>query len=252
MHIPKCAGQSVEMAFLTDLGLTWENRSELLLMKNKDKQKGPPFLSHLTYSDYIRYGYMSEQEMNSYHVFTVVRNPFKRIESFYKFLGYDCAISFEYFVNQVVPASLRVDHPFYYFFRPQVDFLKNIDGKLAVNECLKIEETPKLVQHLSTLGIKQLPHANKSISRGRMRSKLVRLKYWIRGIHDPNFKYGQRILWTKALAERITQLYAEDFSTLDYDLTPPGASFSEMNERCVSLQIPLETVTTAFGINQRL
>lgn len=208
------------MAFLNALGLTWEDRSSLLLMRNKDPRQGPPFLSHLTYSDYLRYGYISEQEMNAFHVFSVVRNPFKRIESFYRFLGFDCAISFEYFVRRIVPAHINPEHPCYYFFRPQVEFLSDSNGNIAVSNCLKLEDKGKLTEHLKTLGIYQLPHVNRSINRGRIRRGFVRFKYGIRGVYDPQFIYGEKIQWTTALVDMITQIYAADFSAFDYDLLP--------------------------------
>ena len=212
------------MAFLNDLGLTWKERAALLLMKNKDPRKGPPFLSHLTFSDYTRYGYMTEEEMGSFHVFSVVRNPYKRVESFYRFLGYDCAISFDYFVTRVLPTQLNSDHPCHYFCRPQVDFLKDADGNIAVNHCLKLEDVEKLILHLNSLGIDEFPHVNKSIKRGRIRQGLVRLRYWIRGVYDPRFVYGKKIKWTRALAAKINRLYAEDFLAFNYDLFPENFS----------------------------
>jgi hypothetical protein len=34
VHIPKCAGQSIESVFDNDAGLTWENRAPFLLRPN--------------------------------------------------------------------------------------------------------------------------------------------------------------------------------------------------------------------------
>ena len=44
VHIPKCAGQSIETVFLEDLGLDWSNRSILLLRPNECPDIGPPRL----------------------------------------------------------------------------------------------------------------------------------------------------------------------------------------------------------------
>lgn len=242
MHIPKCAGQSIEMAFLKDLGLTWEDRSSLLLMKNKNPRNGPPFLSHLTYSEYTRYGYLTEKEMHSSHVFAVVRNPFKRIESFYRFLGYDCAVTFDYFVNHVVPKKLRSNHRCHYFFRPQIDYLKDGQGHMAVDKCLKLEDKDTLVQHLKSLGIHELPHVNKSVKRGWFRRALVRLKFLIQGHYDWRFVHGRKIQWTTDLASKITALYSEDFSILNYDLVP---EFSLACHPLTIEQAPLQPSTIA-------
>jgi hypothetical protein len=50
VHIPKCAGQSIESVFVNDAGLTWEDRAPLLLRPNANNRVGLPFLAHLTYS----------------------------------------------------------------------------------------------------------------------------------------------------------------------------------------------------------
>jgi hypothetical protein len=41
--------------------------------------------------------------MDSYYVFTVTRNPYSRIESIYRYLGYSNAMTFKKFVMEVVP-----------------------------------------------------------------------------------------------------------------------------------------------------
>ena len=47
VHIPKCGGQSIETAFLADLGLGWKSRAPLLMGANDRPELGPPRLSHL-------------------------------------------------------------------------------------------------------------------------------------------------------------------------------------------------------------
>jgi hypothetical protein len=40
IHIPKCAGTSIERVFLDDLNVTWQNRGPLLLRKNENHEVG--------------------------------------------------------------------------------------------------------------------------------------------------------------------------------------------------------------------
>lgn len=52
IHVPKVAGQSVELAFLRQLGMTWEERAPLVLRHNPDPAKGPERLAHLLAREY--------------------------------------------------------------------------------------------------------------------------------------------------------------------------------------------------------
>ena len=85
VHVPKTAGQSVEMVFLNKLNLTWEQRAPLLLRPNSDPAKGPPRLAHLYASEYVSCGHISDEDFARYFKFSVVRNPWARAVSVYKF-----------------------------------------------------------------------------------------------------------------------------------------------------------------------
>ena len=65
IHIPKVAGQSIESAFLSELGLSWEQRASLLLKKNSNPLKGPPRLAHLTCKEYIEHQYNPKKSDSS-------------------------------------------------------------------------------------------------------------------------------------------------------------------------------------------
>ena len=84
VHITKCAGQSVERAFLTDLGLTWKTRAPLLLRFNDRAELGPPRLAHLLAGDYVRYRYATDEMFEAYFKFAIVRNPWTRTVSLYR------------------------------------------------------------------------------------------------------------------------------------------------------------------------
>lgn len=86
VHIPKCGGQSIETAFLHDIGLDWRRRAPLLLRFNDNPDLGPPRLAHLLARDYVTMGYLPKDMFDSYFKFAVVRNPYRRIVSTYQYL----------------------------------------------------------------------------------------------------------------------------------------------------------------------
>ena len=83
VHVPKCGGRSVQNVFIQDSGLTWDTREPFLLRENKNLKSGPPRLAHLTYREYLDYFYISQELMDSYFKFSIVRDPYRRMESIY-------------------------------------------------------------------------------------------------------------------------------------------------------------------------
>lgn len=222
VHIPKCGGQSIETAFLDQLGLTWEQRGALLLSPNVNPRKGPPRLAHLSFQEYLDLGYLSESEFRDYFSFTIVRNPFRRIESLYGFLGYDCAMRFSDFIQgplsaKVSRSSLRQN----YFFRPQVEFLKGHSGEIEVDRVLKLEEPERILECLSKFGIHALPHHNRRQHRKGLRRFLCRTKHLCMGQFSWSLRVDPAIRWKPEDIKKATQLFWEDFELLGYSKIPP-------------------------------
>lgn len=86
VHVPKTGGQSVEAAFQAALGLEGRaGRAALLLRENRDRAAGPRRLAHLYASEYVGCGHIGAAEFARYFKFSVVRHPFDRAISEYRY-----------------------------------------------------------------------------------------------------------------------------------------------------------------------
>ena len=78
VHIPKTAGQSIEQFFMGLLNLDWDqDREALCLQGNNDPTSGTEKLAHLSASEYVDCGYLSEEAVLIY-MNDVARNPFAK------------------------------------------------------------------------------------------------------------------------------------------------------------------------------
>lgn len=176
VHVPKAAGQSVENFILSQFDKNRkEHGADYLLRYNDDPTKGPKRLAHLLASDYTQYGYISEALFESYYKFTIVRNPWSRMVSFYKFRGYSNLVSFSNFIKYYLPHCLENEH---WFFRPQSDFIYNESNELLVDFVAKMEEiNTDFAVIAKQLGIAfdTLPKNNHSAPKGLISAKSYKL-----------------------------------------------------------------------------
>lgn len=162
IHIPKNAGQSIENVFLDLIGLSWEMRDPLLLRHNTNPMLGPKRLAHLKSHEYVEYKYVSPQQYKEYITFAVIRNPWERAVSFYKYLGYDKICNFEDFIVKHLSKDLW--HREYWFLCPQSEFIY-YNGKLNVDYVLRfenLEEDFKMICKKLNLQNIPLPRVNVS------------------------------------------------------------------------------------------
>jgi len=132
VHIPKTAGQSIELYFLRLLGLNWNSRGSLLLRYNENPKKGPESLAHLTCSEYTELGYIDRRRAKEYFKFSFVRNPWDRLVSEYKY-RYQNKVLFKDFVKQIKITSNRPCSDTLRHLLPQYVFLFDEEGKPLVD-----------------------------------------------------------------------------------------------------------------------
>lgn len=136
IHIPKTAGQSIETAFLDHLGLTWDSRAALLLRPNTDPSVGPPRLAHLFASEYLSGGHTTHTEFNAYFKFAIVRNPWARLLSEFRYRA-PRKTSFSKFIFEKFPKPGFQDQ--FRHIEPQWKYIYNDQGASLVDYVGKFE-----------------------------------------------------------------------------------------------------------------
>lgn len=193
VHIPKTAGQSVEHLFIKAHGLTWKTRAPLVLRPNRDRSKGPERLAHLYADEYVRLGYIEQVDFDTFFKFAIVRNPYDRIISEYRYRPE--AENFDAFLGKTYDTdySDRARHVV-----PQVRYLFDADGALLVDQIIRFEELsdafPKIAEQIFGKPA-ILPKRNTS---------------------HPSIKMSRNDL-TDAQRALMKEKYANDFALLGYD-----------------------------------
>ena len=166
VHIPKCAGQSVETAFLNELNLTWKQRAVLQLRPKtvSDPKEAPPKLAHLMAKQYVSLGYLPDHLFDQFLKFSVIRNPWARVYSIYKYKTKQ-KIPFNDYVINVFEKELF--KKLYWFAAPQVDYLSDDDNKILVDNIVRLENSQEIESLFKSLGFSSttLPHVNESKSK---------------------------------------------------------------------------------------
>lgn len=227
VHVPKTAGQSIEQAFVRDLGLTWKTRMPLLLGDNPEPALGPPRLAHLTAGDYVALKYVPSTMFEEYYSFAFVRDPWARAASMYAYLGFAERCTFETFATTHLPGPLWSELA--YFVRPQADFVLRDDGRPAVDFIGRFERLDLDFEQIATrvgLAERQLAHLNRtnprkgpppSVAPPRSRAQ----RFWrrlVREVRPPTF---HAVRFTPVAIDAIGALYARDVQAFGYLPPPP-------------------------------
>lgn len=187
IHIPKCAGTSIVENFydkstfdLHNLGI--ENTFvKFLYFKNNTINKiihnlsiinfsnmidEKHLIAHLPMNLYVSKGLITKQQYHQYYSFSVIRNPYDRFYSMYKFLCSSLKltpIDFVLYVKNIFKNKDKDNDNRYQFFQPQYIFICDKNYNLEIDEIIRFEnldfEYSKLVKKYK---LNKLCHLNKS------------------------------------------------------------------------------------------
>ena len=207
IHVPKVAGQSVELVFLNLLGMRWEQRAPLVLRHNPDPTKGPERLAHLLAREYVPLGYIDQSTFDAYFKFAFVRNPWARLVSEYEYRRYEKRPFAEFVDAEFASIDDYSDHARHII--PQADYLYDTNGMLLVDYVGRFEMIARDFRHVSDrlgLGVDELPRKNVS---GMSRfQKLLRRK--------PKEKKPYQDYYDTGLRDRVGEFYQQDVERFGY------------------------------------
>lgn len=220
IHIPKTAGQSIERVFLNLVNLKWETRAPLLLRYNDKLELGPPSLAHLKIDEYVRYKYLTQDMLDDYFKFSFVRNPWDRMISIYKYLGFSQKYEFKSFLINVFKDKVWQEKK--WFVRPQSDFICGEDGEVLVDFIGKFENLQddfyKVCEIIGVPPI-ELLHVNKSkkaITPSLRLKKIVEYLWWhFKGRGIAHFRRYQDYYDSESY-EVVAELYKKDIELFGY------------------------------------
>ena len=220
VHIPKTAGRSVEMFFMNKLNLDRNNdddRARLLITDNDDPERGTEKLSHLSATEYVQCGHITQQDFDGYYKFSFVRNPWARLVSEYRYRNFLSHKSFKDFVMNKLPAPGWDDK--YRHVMPQSEMLYDKDGKLLVDFVGKFEHLRQdFKQVCKFLGFEDssLPHVNSSDKRSRELRRKVR-NFLHRNGESDLCNYTD--FFDAETCETVAEMYRADIENFDYSFT---------------------------------
>ena len=219
IHIPKVAGQSIEHLFLGLHGLTWETRAPLLLRANNDPRLGPPRLAHLKASEYVSCGHITQETFNSYFKFSFVRNPWSRLVSVYKYLGFYEVMPFKQFLTEDFDKKTQWES--HLFVEPQYEYLFDDSGHQLVDFIGRFESLQadfEVVCNKIGIPSTRLPHVNESAVN---RSIYLKFKQLVKRFSPPYKTYDMHNHYAEYYDNESKQLvadyYARDIEVFHYE-----------------------------------
>ncbi len=194
VHIPKCAGQSVELSFLKDIhpSLNWGKHRHLLTCFKKPNDQCwnrlvPSRLAHLKASEYYELNVITKAYFDSLFKFAIVRDPCQRTLSAFKHLNRNRDVGdadLEDFSTRSLP-RLKDSQ---FFFASQKAYLADRAGSLLVDRLVRFsaldEEFDAIGRDLGLSGL---------------------------SLHKRNVSPASKLGLTARAEEAIREVYAEDY-----------------------------------------
>jgi len=175
IHQRKCAGTSIISAFG---------------VPSKDKAFHIYNDGTLSDDEVVGHWYARDRQVRDYFVFAVVRNPWDRFISGWKYL----AKTSNRPLNEIFENLPRKGHDYRHLVRPQLDTLVDRDGKFVPDFVIRYEKLSEGFDEVCRrLGVRlSLPHLNS-------------------GSHDPYWTYYQ-----DRTRELVQKLFAKDIEFFGY------------------------------------
>jgi len=165
IHIPKCAGQSVEETFLNDLQLNWDDHRYLFGCFEKPSswtKNIPGRIAHLTAKEILDFKFLPIEIFNSFYKFSIVRDPVQKLVSSWNYL--DPSENFDDWVSSIVLSGHKENN---YFFKDQTDYLFDENNNLLVDDIVPFKSLGSSKQNFYNYleNVSALSHRNASKKR---------------------------------------------------------------------------------------
>lgn len=148
IHVPKCAGTSINNFYMPNLEANFSEPSSFSFKYMFGRE-----LQHITAR---RMSIFAPLRFRKYFKFSLVRNPYDRIQSEYRWRkAWDVTVSNTTFSDFLSSVSYRQKDP---HFRPASDFIFSQNGKLLVDYVGKFEKIDTELKRINELA--QLPLSN--------------------------------------------------------------------------------------------
>lgn len=140
VHIPKTAGQSLYKYLYSNLKEEYNITNPKYGLTDNDKLTipGPQKHHHMFVDEYVSLGYSTVENLKSYHIFTIVREPISRFLSAFHFNKLHKKYSYREYIEKIYP-TLDHNNDVFRHTCPQHFFINSKLG-LSVNKIHKIEE----------------------------------------------------------------------------------------------------------------